>query len=338
MSSNFTNHRWVLVNYPEFMPEEKDFRLDVDLKIPELKNNEILVHASHLSVDPYMRGRISATKGYTTGVELEGLMPAGGVGEIIESRSRQFSPGDKVFLENFGWQEYAVAEANMAKKVDTDFAPIESYLSYMGMPGMTAYFGLFDIADAKPGDCVAVSAASGAVGQVVGQLAKAHGCRVVAIASSDPKISWCKEIGYDAGVNYKKAKNLSDEIKAICPDGVDIYFDNTGGPINDAIMENLSLNARIAICGVISLADKIGKPDFGPRYLRQVLIARARIQGFLVFDFIDRYPEAREHIGELINNDDFKFKEDVSDGVESMASSFIQLLHGDNFGKKLIKI
>jgi len=338
MFSNLNNRRWVLVNYPESMPEEKDFRLDSSLKVPELKEGEILVQASYLSVDPYMRGRISPTKGYTPGVELEGLMPAGGVGEIIESRADQFESGDKVALENFGWQEYAVEEADMAHKVDTDLAPIQSYLSYMGMPGLTAYFGLFDVASAKPGDCVAVSAASGAVGQVVGQLAKAHGCRVVAIASSGKKIDWCKEIGYDAGINYRKVENLSDEIKAVCPDGVDVYFDNTGGPINDAIMENLNLNARIAVCGVISLADKVGKPDIGPRYLRQILIARARIQGFLVFDYIDRYPEAREHLGKLISDGEFKFKEDVSDGIESMASSFIQLLNSENFGKKLIKI
>jgi len=338
MSTNLKNRRWVLINYPESMPEEKNFRLDIDLEVPELKENEVLVQASHLSVDPYMRGRISPTKGYTPGVELEGLMPAGGVGEIIESRSDLFEPGDKVFLTNFGWQEFTAVEAGVVDKLDADVAPIQSYLSYMGMPGLTAYFGLFDVANAKPGDNVVVSAASGAVGQVVGQLAKAHGCRVVAVASSNQKIDWCKEIGYDEGINYKEVKSLSDEIKAVCPGGVDVYFDNTGGQINDAIMENLSLNARIAVCGVISLADKIGKPDIGPRYLRQILIARARIQGFLVFDFIDRYPEAREHLIKLISGGEFKFKEDIAIGIESMAASFIQLLNSENFGKKLIKI
>jgi len=336
--SNFNNRRWLLVNYPKSMPEENNFRLDVVQEIPEVEENEILVKASYLSVDPYMRGRISPTKGYTAGVELGHLMPAGGVGVIIESRAGQYKPGDEVLIKDFGWQEYVVVEADMAEKVDTNFSPIQSYLSYMGMPGLTAYFGLFDVATAKPGDCVVVSAASGAVGQVVGQLAKARGCRVVAIVSNDDKINWCKEIGYDVGVNYRNAANLSDEIKAVCPKGVDVYFDNTGGPINDAVMENLNLNARIAVCGVIALSDKIDKPDFGPRYFRQILIARARIQGFLVFDFIDRYPEARDHISKLINTGGFKFKEDVSDGIESMPSSFIQLLYSENFGKKLIKI
>ena len=338
MPSNFKNRRWVLVSYPETLPEEKNFRLDIEPQVQDLKENEILVQASYLSVDPYMRGRISPTKGYTPGVELEGLMPAGGVGEIIESRSSQFAAGDQVVLENFGWQEYTVVEADVANKVDTNIAPIQSYLSYLGMPGLTAYFGLFEVANVKPQDCVVVSAASGAVGQMVGQLAKAHGCRVIAIASSNQKINWCKEIGYDEGINYKEVENLSDELRAICPDGVDVYFDNTGGVINDAIMENLSLNARIAICGVVSLADKIGKPDIGPRYFRQILVARARVQGFLVFDFIDCYPEARSHIRNLISDSNFKFKEDIADGIESMASSFIQLLKSQNFGKKLIKI
>jgi NADPH-dependent curcumin reductase CurA len=265
-------------------------------------------------------------------------MPAGGVGEIMKTRSSQFNIGDQVVLENFGWQEYTVVGADMASKVNVNIAPIQSYLSYLGMPGLTAYFGLFKVANVKPQDCVVVSAASGAVGQMVGQLAKAHGCRVIAIASSNQKINWCKEIGYDGGINYKDVENLSDELKAMCPDGVDVYFDNTGGAINNAIMENLSLNARIAICGVVSLADKIGKPDIGPRYLRQILVARARVQGFLVFDFVDRYPEARTHIRNLVSDSNFKFKEDIADGIESMASAFIQLLKSENFGKKLIKI
>ena len=338
MNSNLKNRRWILLEYPDAMPEEKHFRLDNDLRIPELKEKQILVQAGYLSVDPYMRGRISPTKGYTAGVEVGGLMPAGGVGEVIESRSIEFEVGDKVLSGNFGWQEYSVIDASELQKLDVSIFPIQSYLSYMGMPGLTAYFGLLDVAAAQPGDNVVVSAASGAVGQVVGQLAKAHGCRAVAVASTNEKINWCKEIGYDAGINYKETSNLAESIKEACPDGVDVYFDNTGGIINDSVMENLSLNARIAICGVISLADKIGKPDIGPRFLRQTLVARARIQGFLVFDFVDRYPEARKHIGNLISTGNFKFREDVSDGIESMALSFIQLLHSKNFGKKLIKI
>ena len=221
MPSNFKNRRWVLVSYPETLPEEKNFRLDIEPQVQDLKENEILVQASYLSVDPYMRGRISPTKGYTPGVELEGLMPAGGVGEIIESRSSQFAAGDHVVLENFGWQEYTVAEADVANKVDTNIAPIQSYLSYLGMPGLTAYFGLFEVANVKPQDCVVVSAASGAVGQMVGQLAKAHGCRVIAIASSNQKINWCKEIGRDPkeiqrsiGIDINRIDKADDLLEA----------------------------------------------------------------------------------------------------------------------------
>ena len=336
--SNLFNRRWVLAAYPESMPTEEHFRLVIDQLEPELEANQILVQAHYLSVDPYMRGRISPTTGYTAGVEPGGLMPAGGVGAVIESRSDKFKAGDVVLSGEFGWQEYAVLDARKADKIDTSISPIQSYLSYMGMPGLTAYFGLFDVANAQPGDTVVVSAASGAVGQVVGQLAKAHGCRVIAIASSTAKLDWCNKIGYDAGVNYTEAENLSTEIRNVCPNGIDVYFDNTGGPINDAVMENLGLNARIAVCGVIALADKIGKPDLGPRYFRQILIARARIQGFLVFDFDARFSEARQHISELVKQSNFMFKEDVSDGIDNMAKSFIQLLHSENFGKKLIKI
>ena len=172
----------------------------------------------------------------------------------------------------------------------------------------------------------------------MGQLAKKHGCRVVAVASNDEKLNWCREIGYDASVNYRQLEDLPKAIGESCPDGVDVFFDNTGGPIHDAVMENLNLGARVVICGVVSLADKIGKPDIGPRYLRQILVNRARVQGFLVFDYLERYGEARDHIAEMIRDGTLKFKEDVSDGIDSMPKSFIELLHSENFGKKLVKV
>jgi len=320
------------------MPDESHFLLEEDLPLAQLEDGQILVQAHYLSVDPYMRGRISPTVGYTAGVEPGGLMPAGGVGEIIESRSNLFKVGEFIESMNFGWQEYSVLSADGVQKVDPELAPIQSSLSYLGMPGMTAFFGLFEVGAAQPGETVIVSAASGAVGQVVGQLAKAHGCRTVAVASTEEKLNWCKEIGYDVGVNYCQVEDLPKAIGHSCPDGIDVYFDNTGGPIHDAVMENLNLGARIVICGVVSLADKIGKPDIGPRYLRQILVNRAHVQGFLVFDYFERYGEARHHIAEMVRDGKLKFKEDVSDGIDSMPKSFIQLLHSKNFGKKLIKV
>jgi len=335
---NLRNRRWVLVDYPEGMPDETHFRLDTGLQVPALEAGQILVHAHYLSVDPYMRGRISPSAGYTAGVVPGELLPAGGVGEVIGSRSDAFKEGDIVEAMGFGWQEYTVLSGDGIQKVDPDLAPVQSSLSYLGMPGFTAYFGLFEVGAAQPGDTVVISAASGAVGQVAGQLARAHGCRTVAIASSQAKLDWCRNIGYDTGVNYKEAEDLPKVLRDACPNGVDVYFDNTAGLIHDAVMENLNLNARVAVCGVVSLADKIGKPDIGPRYLRQILVNRARIQGFLVFDFVERYSEAKEHIAGFVRDGNFKFKEDISDGIETMATSFLELLHSENFGKKLIKI
>ncbi len=338
MSKNLINRRWVLGDYPEGMPDETHFQFEASVPLSVLEEDQILVQAHFLSVDPYMRGRISPEAGYTAGVKPGGLLPAGGVGEVLESRSKLFKEGEFVESMSFGWQEYSVLSAGGTQKVDPALAPIQSSLSYLGMPGMTAYFGLFDVGAAKPGETVLISAASGAVGQVAGQLAKAHGCRAVAVASNEAKLDWCREIGYDIGINYREIEDLPKTIKDCCPNGVDVYFDNTAGPIHDAVMQNLNLNARVAVCGVVSLADKIGKPDIGQRYLRQILVNRARIQGFLVFDFAERYDEARDYISEIIRDGTFKFKEDISDGIESMAKSFIALLHSENFGKKLIKI
>ena len=338
MSKNLYNRRWVLASYPEAMPDESHFQLQTNLPVPPLEDGQILVQAHYLSVDPYMRGRISPTTGYTAGVEPGALMPAGGVGEIVESRSNYFEVGEFVESMSFGWQEYSVLSVDGTQKVDPELAPIQSSLSYLGMPGITAYFGLFEVGGAQPGETIVISAASGAVGQVAGQLAKARGCRAVAVASSNAKLEWCQEIGYDIGINYREEEDLSKAIGESCFDGIDVYFDNTAGPIHDAVMENLNLGARVAVCGVVSLADKIGKPDIGPRYLRQILVNRARIQGFLVFDFIDRYGEAKDYIAGMVRDGNFKFKEDISDGIDSMAKSFIELLHSENFGKKLIRI
>ena len=339
MGSNLSNRRWVLSDYPEGMPDETHFSLEENVDVPALKDGEILVHATYLSVDPYMRGRIAPGANYAEGVLPGGLMQGGGVGEVIESRSPDFKEGDIIETRDFGWQEYAVlGPDSKINKVDPELAPIQSSLGYLGMPGLTAYFGLFDVIDAKPGDTIVVSAASGAVGQVVGQLGKAHGCRMIAVASSVEKLEWCYQIGYDAGVNYRTTIDLPGALEEACPHGVNGYFDNTAGPIHDAVMENLAPGARIAVCGTVALADRLGAPDVGPRYHRQILVARARIQGFLVFDFADRYPEAKAHIADLSQRGELQFKEDISEGVDSMAAAFLKLLHSENFGKQLVKI
>lgn len=339
--SNIKNRRWVLNQYPDGMPGADTFRLEDDLPLPDLKDGEILVAARFLSVDPYMRGRISPVKNYAPGIEPGQLMTGAGVGEVIESRSDKFKVGDFAETMGFGWQAFAVLDGNAdgVARVDADLAPIESALGWLGMPGRTAYFGLFHVAQIKPGDCVVISAASGAVGQVAGQLAKAHGCRTVAIASSQAKLDWCTEIGYDAGVNYREA---GDDLPAVlgeaCPDGVDVYFDNTSGPIQDAVMLNLALGARIALCGTIALSATFGQPDIGLRLNRQLLINRSRMQGFLVTDFADLYGEANQALAAARNAGNLQFREDVMDGIEAMPEAFLKLLTSDNFGKQLIKI
>jgi NADPH-dependent curcumin reductase CurA len=332
-----SNRQWILASYPEGMPEESNWELREEAP-REPGDEEVLVRAIYLSVDPYMRGRISPNKNYAAGVELGRVMAGGGVGEVMTSKHPSFRPGDIVESMGFGWQEFPVVKGRHLRRVDPSVAPIQSALSYLGMPGLTAYFAMREIGKPQPGETVLVSAASGAVGQVVGQIAKINGCRAVAVASSDAKLAWCREIGYDAGVNYRSAADLPAAVAEACPDGVHVYFDNTGGPIHDAAMENLALKARIIICGMVSLADRFGQPDIGVRHLRQMLVNRARMEGFLVSDHYDRYVEGIEQLAQWHRDGKLKFREDVMDGIENMPKAFLRLLHSENFGKQLVKI
>src|SRR5262245_31867527 len=223
-------------------------------------------------------------------------------------------------------------------KIDPGLAPIETSLSWRGMPGLTAYFGLLELGRPRPGDTVVVSAASGAVGQLVGQIAKLAGCRAVAIAGSDDKLKWCREIGFDAAINYKKAADITAAVKEACPRGVDIFFDNTAGPIHDAVMKNLSIGARVVICGRVALASQFGKPDIGERFMGHLIVTRASIHGFLVFDWWHRRSDALQRLSSWQRTGHIRFKEDVLEGIERMPEAFLRLLHGENFGKQIIKI
>lgn len=329
--------RWVLESYPDGLPVPENFRLE-EAPPPEADAGQVVVRAIYLSVDPYMRGRMSPVGNYAPGLQLGDPVVGEGVGEVIESKAAGFSAGD-IVRGPFCWQEVAVFDGSAAEKLDPSAAPIQSALSYLGMPGRTAYFGLLHVLQAKTGETVVVSAASGAVGQVVGQIAKIHGCRVVAVASSAEKLAWCKEIGYDEGINYREAgDDLPAVMKDVCPDGVDVYFDNTAGPIHDAVVQNLALRGRIAVCGVVSLNAKFGKPDIGPRYVRQLLIKRARVEGFLVSDFQEHFPEAMEKLASWVHEGKLKFREDIVEGIEHMPSAFIKLMHSENFGKQLVRL
>jgi NADPH-dependent curcumin reductase CurA len=244
---------------------------------------------------------------------------------------------------SFGWQEWSVLTPDTfgpagVNKIDPKLAPIESSLSWLGMPGVTAYFGLLDVGRPRPGETVVVSAASGAVGQLVGQIAKLAGCRAVAIAGDDEKLRWCRELGFDAGVNYKKAADLTAAVKEACPQGADVFFDNTAGPIHDAVMKNLSVGARVVICGRVALAGQFGKPDIGERFMGQLIVTRASVHGFLVFDWWHRRDEALKRLVGWHRAGEIRFKEDVLEGIERMPEAFLRLLQGKNFGKQIVKI
>jgi NADPH-dependent curcumin reductase CurA len=339
---NVVNRRWLLKQYPEGMPTLDNWTMDAQ-PVPDPGPGQILVKAKWLSVDPYMRGRMSPATNYTKGVEIGEVMQGGGVGEVVASNHPKWKAGDIAESMSFGWQEWSVLTPDVpgpagVNRIDPNFAPIESSLSWLGMPGLTAYFGLLELGRPRPGDTVVVSAASGAVGQLVGQIAKLAGCRAVAIAGNDDKLKWCQELGFDAGINYKKAVDLTQAVKEASAVGVDVFFDNTAGAIHNAVMKNLRTGARVVICGRVALAGQFGKPDIGERFMGQLIVTRASIHGFLVFDWWHRRDEALQRLSEWQREGKIRFREDVLDGIERMPEAFLRLLSGKNFGKQIIRI
>ena len=339
---NLLNRRWLLASYPEGMPVPDNWVMD-KRSVPDPGPGQILIKSKWLSVDPYMRGRMSPASNYTKGVAIGEVMQGGGVGEVVASNHPAWKVGDIAESMGVGWQEWSVLTPDVAwpagvNRIDPKLAPIESSLSWLGMPGMTAYFGLLDVGRPRPGDTVIVSAASGAVGQLVGQIAKLAGGRAVAVAGDDNKLQWCREIGFDGAINYKKTSDLVAAVKQACPTGVDVFFDNTAGPIHDAVMKNLSMGARVVICGRVSLAGQFGKPDIGERFMGQLIVSRASIHGFLIFDWWHRRDEALSRLAAWHREGKIRFKEDVLEGIERMPEAFLRLLHGKNFGKQIVKI
>ena len=335
---NDVNRRWRLASYPEGMPTEGNWTL-TEAPVPEPGHDQMLVRAIYLDVAPYMRGRISPQKNYAAGVAPGEVMIGGGIGEVVRSNCRDYGPGDIVVTDHsFGWQEYALLRASNSRRVDPRFAPLPYWLDAFGMNGMTAYFALLDTAGARPGDTVVVSAAAGSVGQIAGQLARIAGCRAVGITSSPEKAAWCRDIGYEEVVNYRAESDLAAAVARACPRGVDVFIDNTAGPIHDAVVQNLALRARIAIVGAVSLASRFGMPDIGPRFHRQLLIARATLRGFLVSDYQDRYAEARARMADWYRAGALKSRFDVARGLEEMPRAFLRLLNSENLGKQLVQV
>ena len=335
-----TNKQIHLVSRPHGEPSVDNFKL-VEAPVPELKDGQVLVRNHYLSLDPYMRGRMNDAKSYALPQPLNEVMGGGTVGEVVASKSDAFQPGDKV-VGMGGWQEYTVISAEqrgMLRKVDTTHIPLSAYLGAVGMPGVTAWYGLVKIIDPKPGQTVVVSAASGAVGTAVGQLAKVRGCRAVGIAGGPDKCKYVvDELGFDACIDYKQhkdLKSLTDALKAACPDGVDGYFENVGGMILDAVMLRLNAFARIALCGMIS--DYNGEPI--PMAAPQLLLTnRVKLEGFIVSEHMEVWPDALKELGTLVATGKLKYRETVAQGIASAPEAFRGLLKGKNFGKQLVKL
>ena len=333
--TNTLNRQIQLSARPANYPKESDFDL-VESPVPEPREGEVLVKALWLSLDPYQRGRMRASHPYATPMELGQVIVGGVVGKIVRSRTPAFTVGE-VVEGPLGWQEFAVSDGNNLRRVDPSLGPLSTALGILGMPGMTAYFGFLEIGQPRPGDTVVVSAASGAVGQVVGQISKIMGCRTVGIAGTAEKVEYLKSgLGFDAGINYK-TENVDAALTKVCPLGVDVYFDNVGGVITDAVFDHLNVGARISICGSISQYNQ-DEPEPGPRKMGLLVGKQARAQGFLVGQFRNQHEEGRQRIVGWIKEGRIKYREDVVEGLENAPGAFIGLMRGENFGKLLVKI
>jgi len=332
------NEQWRLISYPEGMPSPENWTFS-EGAVPEPGPNELLARAIFLDVAPYMRGRISPQKNYAPAVKLGDVMIGGGIGEVIGSNAKQYEPGDIVVTDHgFGWQRYSVMHSGSVRKVDRKLAPLPYWLDALGLNGMTAYFALLDAARMRAGDTVVVSAAAGSVGQIAGQVAKLGGARAVGITSTAEKAAWCREAGYADVIEYRDESDLRAAVARACPGGVDVFIDNTGGAIHDAVMQNLALRARVVIVGSISLAAKFGQPDTGLRFQRQILMARATVQGFLVSDYQRDQAEARRRMGEWCRTGALKSRFDIVEGIENMPHAFLRLLKSLNVGKQLVRV
>ena len=334
------NLQWLLASRPTGEPTPANFRL-VKSPLPELKEGEVLVRHHYLSLDPYMRGRMNDGKNYATPQPLDAVMIGGTVGEVVQSRHDAFSVGDTV-VGSGGWQQFSVvnaAQPGLLRKVDASRVPLSVYLGAVGMPGVTAWYGLTQIIEPKGGETITVSAASGAVGGVVGQLAKARGCRAVGIAGGREKCDYVvRELGFDACIDYKAHRDrasLQAALVAACPKGIDGHFENVGGVVLDAVMQQANAFARIAMCGMIAGYNGEPIPMAEPKL---ILTQRMKVQGFIVSEHLPLWPQALAELGERVASGKLKYRETVAQGIESAPEAFIGLLKGRNFGKQLVKL
>ncbi|MFC7786275.1 MULTISPECIES: NADP-dependent oxidoreductase [unclassified Rossellomorea] len=325
-----------LVARPEGMPVKEDFNFK-EIEVPKPSEGQVLVKTLYLSVDPYMRGRMSDAKSYVEPFQLNEALAGGAVGEVVESESGHFQKGDFV-VGMLPWQEYSLADEKQIRSIDPEVAPISTHLSILGMTGLTAYFGLLDIGQPKEGETVVVSGAAGAVGSVVGQIAKIKGARVVGIAGSDEKVSYLTDtLGFDEGINYKTTDNIYTALKEACPNGIDVYFENVGGEIGDAALSLLNKHARVPVCGAISSYNKTDR-DLGPRVQTRLIKSSALMKGFVVNDYNDRFKEGATELGQWLSQGKLQYEETITEGLENVTDAFLGLFQGKNIGKQLVKI
>lgn len=333
-----TNRRFILASRPEGMPDDTNLVLE-EVPIPEVGEGQVLVRTIYLSLDPYMRGRMGSAKSYVASVEVGAVMEGATVGQVVESRSDEWQAGDYV-LGQGGWQDYSVEKASRLRRLDPSQAPISTAVGVFGMTGFTAYAGLLEIGQPKAGETLVVSAAAGAVGQVVGQIGKLHGCRVVGVAGAADKCRHVVEAyGFDACVNYKDA-DFEEQLQAACPDGIDIYFENVGGKVFDAVMKLVNDFARMPVCGRIAHYNDTrlpGGPDKSSLLMGRILVKRLRIQGFIQFDYIHRMPDFQRDMGTWLREGRIHYQEDVVQGLENAVDAFQGLLTGRNRGKLLVQ-
>jgi NADPH-dependent curcumin reductase CurA len=326
-----TNRRVTLASRPDGFPKETDFAFD-EVHVPGPGSGEILVHIDYASVDPYQRGRMSEARSYAQPLEIGDVITSQSIGQVVESNDGRFAPGDRV-VGQLGWQEYAVARAGSLRRVPPEVQPPTLALHALGATGLTAYFGVFDVGRPRAGDTVVVSGAAGAVGQIAGQLARLAGCRTIGIAGGPEKARELTDFyGYDVGVDYKN----DDVAEALRGERVDVYFDNVGGKLSQAVHRRLVVGARIVICGQISqYNNQRPQPTFHPGLL---IVYRARMQGFLINDYAPRFGEALPRLASWVATGQLKWREDVTEGLENAPRAFIGLLNGENRGKALVKV
>ena len=329
------SRRILLAAVPVGLPQDSDFQMD-EIAVPACPANGLLVRTMWVSVDPYLRGRITGKRSYVDPICAGAVMESTSVGEVVASLHADFKPGE-VVTGLWGWQDYVAADASRARRVDSTEFPVSTAIGILGMPGMTAYFGLTELCAPKAGETVVVSAAAGAVGSAAGQIAKILGCRVVGTAGTAEKVEYLKSLGFDEALNYHTDRPYASTLARMCPNGIDCYFENVGGELTDAVFPLMNPWGRVAVCGQISQYNDRSR-DIGPRPLTEILVKQLRVEGFIVSRWASRFPEGRRQMAIWLKEGRLRYRETIYEGLENAPRAFIGLFQGENLGKALVRL